>query len=140
MINFYIPDFIKFHNLNIFLIKLLQDYPQYFYDDIQIKGVYGCSSGCIWNGGRVINYYSNIELDNIKYDINYIINNSIKNVNIIERLFDRILSLVFIDSNILKPIYLNLLEYSKVISKDTYNYYKKAFDENFDNKILKKTK
>ena len=60
MINFYIPDFIKFFNLNISLVKLLQDYPKYFYEDIQIKGVYGSLSKCSWNGGRIINYYNPI--------------------------------------------------------------------------------
>lgn len=60
MINFYIPDFIKFYNLNISLTKLIQEHPQYFYKDIQIKGVYGCLSKCSWNGGRTINYYNSI--------------------------------------------------------------------------------
>lgn len=58
MINFYIPDFIRFYDLNYQLVILLKKHPEYFYNNIQIKGIYGCLPSCIWNGGRSINYYS----------------------------------------------------------------------------------
>ena len=52
MINFYIPDFYYQYNLNIKLITLLKDHPEYFYDNIGIGAVYGTFPGAIWNGGR----------------------------------------------------------------------------------------
>ena len=39
MINFYLPNFSQ---LNYKIVTLLEDYPEYFYDDIKIGAVYGC--------------------------------------------------------------------------------------------------
>lgn len=52
-VNFYLPDFYTFFNLNYNLCKLLNDCPEYFYN-IKIKSIYGCFPGQIWNGGRFI--------------------------------------------------------------------------------------
>lgn len=56
MINFYLPGFSDgFRNtVNLFFIDLLNSNPEYFYDNIVIKGVYDCFRGMIWNGGRGI--------------------------------------------------------------------------------------
>ena len=54
MINFYLPDFYYNYNLNIKLINLLKEHPEYFHDGIQIGAVYGSFPGAIWNGGRLM--------------------------------------------------------------------------------------
>ncbi len=53
-INFYIPDFYYFKDINLHLINLIKNHPEYFYDDISIGAVYGSFPNMIWNGGRVI--------------------------------------------------------------------------------------
>lgn len=52
--NFYLPDFTRHLNLNLYIIQLLREYPEYFYDYINIGAIYGAFGGSIWNGGRVI--------------------------------------------------------------------------------------
>ena len=62
MINFHIPGIKSHHQLNIMLINTLKEHPEYFYDDINISGVYGCFTPSLFNGGRNINtYYSSEE-------------------------------------------------------------------------------
>lgn len=51
---FYLPDFCQRLNLNLYIIDLLQKYPEYFYDGIEIGAVYGAFPPAIWNGGRLI--------------------------------------------------------------------------------------
>jgi hypothetical protein len=53
-IKFYIPDFYNLYGLNIKLLELLWEYPEYFYDNIEIGAIYGTFPGAIWNGGRVM--------------------------------------------------------------------------------------
>lgn len=67
-INFYLPDFYYHFNLNIKIIKLLKQHPEYFYNNIKIKGIYGSFPGAIWNGGRLMRGIT--ELDNISATIN----------------------------------------------------------------------
>jgi hypothetical protein len=52
-INFYLPDFYYKKDLNLELILLLKEHPEYFYDNINIGAVYGVFPGSIWNGGRL---------------------------------------------------------------------------------------
>lgn len=51
MVNYYCPDFYK--NLNVYkeIIKLQEDYPHIFYDNVKIKYIFGNFPGCTWNGG-----------------------------------------------------------------------------------------
>lgn len=51
-INFFIPDFYYKYTLNLRLINLLNEHPEYFHDNIKIGAVYGSFPGAIWNGGR----------------------------------------------------------------------------------------
>lgn len=53
--NFYLPDFHFKQLLNLKLIDLIHNNPEYFYDDIQIGVCYGSFPGAIWNGGRQMN-------------------------------------------------------------------------------------
>lgn len=50
---FYIPSFWLNAQVNLRLIRLFQEHPEYFYD-INIGAVYGAFPCQIWNGGRVI--------------------------------------------------------------------------------------
>lgn len=52
--NFYLPDFAREFHLNMFMVKLLKDHPEYFYKGAQIGGLYGVFPGAIWNGGRLL--------------------------------------------------------------------------------------
>ena len=67
-INFYLPDFYYQYKLNIKLIMLLQEHPEYFHDNIEIGAVYGSFPGAIWNGGRLMS--GNTHSDNIECTIN----------------------------------------------------------------------
>lgn len=67
MINFYLPDFYYQYQLNIKLITMLQEHPEYFHDNIKIGAVYGSFPGAIWNGGRLMSGITDIE--NIKNTI-----------------------------------------------------------------------
>ena len=87
-----------------------------------------------------INKLNKIELDNIKLDIDYIIKNKIKDINIIECLFDRMLSLIFVDTKIIYPLYFKLLNYYKNINTEYACEYEKIYHETFDEKVLKKVK
>lgn len=88
-----------------------------------------------------INVLSDIELKNIKIEVNNIINNNIIDKNSIEALFDRMLSLVFFDSSIIEPIYFRLLNYFKSIDTKSYNFYKELYNKQFEEeKVLRKLK
>ena len=52
---FYLPDFNVFRNINGFTLDLLNSNPEYFYEGVEIGGVYGTFPGAIWNGGRLVN-------------------------------------------------------------------------------------
>jgi collagenase-like PrtC family protease len=56
MLNFYLPDFFYLFKLNINTIIYMKKNPQFFYDDITVKAVYGAFPPSIWNGGRVMSF------------------------------------------------------------------------------------
>ena len=53
MINFHIPDFYWYEELNQTLIFLMEKYKDYFYDDVSVGSIYGTFPSAIWNGGRL---------------------------------------------------------------------------------------
>lgn len=52
MIKYTLPDFTNGLSLNLFFIRLLQEQPECFLDEVQIESIYGCFPSCILNGGR----------------------------------------------------------------------------------------
>lgn len=71
--NFYLPDFCnKNFKLNKKIIQLMNQHPEYFYDNIQIGSVYGAFPNSIWNGGRVVigDEYSKEKIEEIIYFYN----------------------------------------------------------------------
>lgn len=52
-IRFYLPDFYHRLQTNLLLHRLLREYPEYFYEEIEIGALYGCFPGSLWNGGRI---------------------------------------------------------------------------------------
>lgn len=58
---FHIPDFYTHVDLNLYLIDLIKNHPEYFYDGVEIASCYGCFAPALWNGGRAISGYSNRE-------------------------------------------------------------------------------
>ncbi len=82
-----------------------------------------------------------IEYKSIQKEINTIIINNIKDINIIEKLFDRLLNLLFIDPNIIKETYYVLLDYYKTINEEYATEYEKLWIEQTNqdnNKIISK--
>lgn len=59
---FHIPDFHTHWELNLNLIDMLKEHPEYFYDDIEIASCYGCFAPALWNGGRTVGGYANQSL------------------------------------------------------------------------------
>lgn len=60
-IKFYLPGFYNKFALNELIINMLNEYPECFYDNIEIGAVYGCFPGSLWNGGRVCPGYTRRE-------------------------------------------------------------------------------
>ena len=56
-IYFYLPGLAEGLELNTQLIIRMAQYPDHFYDNIKIGGIYGCPPGAIWNGGRYMGGY-----------------------------------------------------------------------------------
>ena len=51
-IKFSIPGLYQFTKINLFLVELMENYPNMFRDNIEIESMYGCFP-CVWNGGRL---------------------------------------------------------------------------------------
>lgn len=102
MINFYIPDFVKFEKVNIALIDLLHQAPKFFYDGVCIQSVYGVFGTTTWNAGKNIYMSANedqmcriIEAFNsrgvkIRYTFT---NSSLEEKDVFERMGNKMLSL-----------------------------------------------
>ena len=50
--NFYLPGFYDKYKLNIKIINLYQEHPEYFIDNFHIGAIYGNFPGSLWSGGR----------------------------------------------------------------------------------------
>ncbi len=51
---FHIPDFAKHWDINLTLIDMIKQHPEYFYEDVEIASCYGCFAPALWNGGRTV--------------------------------------------------------------------------------------
>ena len=63
IIYYSLPDFYNFYQLNTNLLKMMQEHPGWFRENIKIDSMYGTFPGCIWNSGRVqfgMSDYNNI--------------------------------------------------------------------------------
>ena len=69
-IKFYIPNFLEFYNLNIKLIKLIYEHSEYFYDNISIGAVFGTVPKVVWNGGRAMQHYIQMDIKQVIKDYN----------------------------------------------------------------------
>lgn len=58
---FHIPDFYTHWELNLNLIDMLKEHPEYFYDGIEIASCFGCFPPLLWNGGRALGGYAGRE-------------------------------------------------------------------------------
>ena len=54
MIRYSLPDFTVHHPVNMLLLNMKRQLPEFFFDDIEIRSAYGVFPGCIMNGGRII--------------------------------------------------------------------------------------
>ena len=69
MIKYAIPGMYELRQLNFNLLYLLQNNPEYFYDNIQIEIAYGNPQFCIWDGGRIFTEYNHATLEEIESTI-----------------------------------------------------------------------
>lgn len=78
MINYYCPDFVV--GAKVYpLIKVLQrDFPEMFYENVNIKKVYGNFPNCTWNGGSTFFGYHIFEQEKIESLFNIYKNLGIK--------------------------------------------------------------
>ncbi len=51
-INFHIPDFLKHFRLNLVLMTIMEQKPEWFREGVKIGSVYGAFPPALWNGGR----------------------------------------------------------------------------------------
>lgn len=82
-IKYSIPGFYELSDLNIKLLKLIKNKPQYFYDNFLIEAVYGTPQFCIWDGGRIFNQAkqsSKEQIEQLIYTYNNIFNIPIRYV------------------------------------------------------------
>ena len=54
MINYYCPDF--YHGRKIYenIVKYQKEYPEYFYENVNIRYIFGSFPNMIWNGGSIL--------------------------------------------------------------------------------------
>ena len=57
-IKYNLPGLYEHYQLNIGIGFLLQEHPEYFYDNIKINSFYGNFQFCTWDGGRVFEKYT----------------------------------------------------------------------------------
>lgn len=68
---FHIPDFYVHWELNLNLIDMIKEHPEYFYDGVEIVSCYGCFAPAMWNGGRTLfGYASDMEIKNTIKEFN----------------------------------------------------------------------
>ncbi|MDD6279602.1 MAG: hypothetical protein ACI4JE_01160 [Ruminococcus sp.] len=53
-VRFHLPDFTRHSKLNLVLLNMMKNMPQYFRDGIEIASFYGVFPPSMWNGGRTI--------------------------------------------------------------------------------------
>ncbi len=58
---FHIPDFWIHGELNLHLIDMIKQHPEYFNDGVEIASCYGCFPPALWNGGRAMGGSANHE-------------------------------------------------------------------------------
>ena len=66
----------------------------------------------------MISTMNDMELDDIEDLIDEVIINKVEDEDTISHVFDRLLSLVFVDEMRLKTLYYKLLDYTKMINKE----------------------
>lgn len=71
------------------------------------------------------------ELSDIEFDIDEIIGNRITEENIISKIFDRMLSIVFIAREDLEPTYYKLLNYCREFDEKLSDDYDEIFKEQY---------
>lgn len=58
---FHIPDFYQHWALNLNLIDMIKEHPEYFYDGVEIASCFGCFAPALWNGGRTLYGFTSMD-------------------------------------------------------------------------------
>lgn len=66
MIHFIIPGFYENYPINLKLLLLMKDFPEKFYDNIDIEAIYGVFPFNIFDGGRIFTNYRHATLEEIQ--------------------------------------------------------------------------
>lgn len=65
-INFMLPGMYE-HHITIFrFLRILQDHPEWFIDNVKVGAVYGNFQFCIWDGGRIFTHFTHTNREQIK--------------------------------------------------------------------------
>lgn len=150
---FYLPDFWHHFELNSNFIMVLEKNPEWFYDNIEIGGVYGSFPEAIWNGGRTL--YKNLIHGNINPTIKYFndkgiplkftfTNSQIKEEHLSDVYCNELMMLanngfnqVVLNSGILKKYIKTKYPDYKIIASTTINYNQESQEsDNWDDYYL----
>lgn len=56
-IYFHLPGIVETLELNYTLLSRMKEYPDHFYDNVEIGSIFGCFPSSLWNGGRISRGY-----------------------------------------------------------------------------------
>ena len=77
MINFYLPGISKNIGLNMTIVNIIKEHPEYFRPNLNIGAFYGVFPNSLWNGGRIPVYEEPYTTKDIKASIEFMQNNQI---------------------------------------------------------------
>lgn len=70
MKNFILPNMYENYQLNLRLLDLIKEHPEYFYENTNIYAVYGNFQFCIWDGGRIFSQMRQASKEHIEHVLN----------------------------------------------------------------------
>ena len=70
MINYAIPGVYSHFELNMNLLKMMKEHPEYFYENVGIDAVFGVFPFSIMDGGRIFTEYEHLTKEDVEYVVN----------------------------------------------------------------------
>lgn len=72
---------------------------------------------------KQLNDIQKMKVQIIENDVNQIILNNNKDINLIDKVFDKLIDILFYDYTLIEQSYLNLVNYCKNVDKDIADFY-----------------